>query len=109
MSGGGGNEASRLTPEVRPTVCPECRGAKRVYSPWSPWGVELDIVPGYDPRVPCPTCDGSGVIDTPEAWSCSHCGPHPDSTATWCAAGCGRDYNRMEPVVIDTPEEESTA
>jgi hypothetical protein len=28
-------------------------------------------------------------------WSCSHCGPHPDSTANWCAAGCGSDYNRM--------------
>jgi hypothetical protein len=36
-------------------------------------------------------------------WSCSHCGPHPDSTANWCAAGCGSDYNRM----TSMPREES--
>lgn len=30
-----------------------------------------------------------------EMWACSHCGPHPDSSAEWCAKGCGRDYNRM--------------
>jgi hypothetical protein len=36
-------------------------------------------------------------------WSCSHCGPHPDSTANWCAAGCGSDYNRM----TSMPKEES--
>lgn len=31
-------------------------------------------------------------------WSCSHCGPHPDSRANWCAAGCGSDYQRMAAV-----------
>ncbi len=31
----------------------------------------------------------------PIVWSCGHCGPSPDNSATWCALGCGRDYNRM--------------
>ena len=31
-------------------------------------------------------------------WSCSHCGPHPDSRQNWCASGCGSDYSRMEQV-----------
>lgn len=26
---------------------------------------------------------------------CSACGYHPDNTATWCAKGCGSDYNEM--------------
>lgn len=28
-------------------------------------------------------------------WSCKACGPHPGSRATWCAKGCGSDYQEM--------------
>lgn len=36
-----------------------------------------------------------GDKPTTRQWSCKVCGPHPDSTATWCAKGCGRDYQAM--------------
>jgi len=31
-------------------------------------------------------------------WSCSHCGPSLDHSTTWCALGCGRDFNQMDPI-----------
>lgn len=34
-------------------------------------------------------------------WSCSRCGPHPDSTTSWCGAGCGRDYMMMTEITVD--------
>lgn len=33
--------------------------------------------------------------DTRGEWSCSHCGPHPQSRVNWCDKGCGRDYQNM--------------
>lgn len=30
-----------------------------------------------------------------KGYFCSYCGYDEASTATWCAAGCGRDYNQM--------------
>jgi hypothetical protein len=33
-------------------------------------------------------------------WTCSYCGYAPGSRRNWCNAGCGSDYNRMEPVEV---------
>lgn len=30
-----------------------------------------------------------------DAWACHSCGPHPESSGTWCASGCGSDYIAM--------------
>lgn len=35
-----------------------------------------------------------------DGWSCSYCGFAPGSHRNWCDAGCGRDYNDMEPVEV---------
>ncbi len=41
--------------------CPTCRGLGKVYPEHLRGGmVALDTVPGYDPRIKCPTCDGTG-------------------------------------------------
>lgn len=51
-----------------------CRGTRKVYPEHLRGGmVALDTVPGYDPRVKCPTCDGSGLdekapIITKDGW-----------------------------------------
>lgn len=36
--------------------CQTCKGRRKVYPEHLRCGVALDVVPGYDPRVPCPTC-----------------------------------------------------
>ena len=38
-------------------------------------------------------------------WSCSICGPADRSGPSWCDQGCGRDYNRMTPIVCLTVAE----
>jgi hypothetical protein len=39
-------------------------------------------------EIPCPRT----------VWACGNCGPSLANTATWCALGCGRDYNQMNRV-----------
>jgi hypothetical protein len=91
-----------------------CEGCGRLYPPYIHECLvcSIDVVGFLDATSP-----GSGGPALPPAdattericvpsgalWSCSHCGPHPDSTANWCAAGCGSDYNRM----TSMPKEES--
>jgi flavin-binding protein dodecin len=41
---------------------------------------------------------------TVEVWACNICGPHKDSRAMWCGAGCGRDYNQMSKQVLGIGE-----
>ena len=35
---------------------------------------------------------------TARFYVCKTCGYSPDNRATWCALGCGSDYNEMIPV-----------
>ena len=57
-----------------------------------------DEVRSSRPAKPKPDGASQPTSVSHSAWSCSICGPHPESTPTWCGAGCGRDYNRMEQI-----------
>ena len=52
----------------------------------------------------CEFCLAADTIESLQAeverlttplYVCTHCGYHPDSSMSWCAAGCGRDFNKM--------------
>jgi len=56
--------------------------------------LDAEHVPACDR---CDPCNARAALTRTNngQWSCSHCGPHPESSRNWCGAGCGSDYNEM--------------
>jgi hypothetical protein len=99
-------------------TAPEPRPAREVATDWLvEWatandvGDDPDFFAGmFDGLLAALEADGWHVVregesvykgeTRPVQWSCSHCGPSPDSRGGWCAKGCGSDYNQMELQVV---------
>lgn len=74
------------------TYCPKCG---KLCGP-DEFGVHLNECTAT------PEHDSSGE----KHYSCKTCGYSPENRSTWCALGCGSDYNEMIEVLAPSPSDE---